>query len=117
MSSCSRCYARVDVRQVLDGNGKVGGLLDITKCLYDAIDRLEKAAAKQDEDGQGDGDDDGDEDETSSTLVLGAVMAAKALKGKPSGKNNRALQVSPGGPLFAVGSSLPTDLLYRCRWC
>lgn len=32
--------------QVVDGDGSVSGLLNIAKCLYDAIHRLEKRALK-----------------------------------------------------------------------
>lgn len=73
----------------MDGTGKIGGLLDIAKCLYDAVHRIQKQALKKQEE-EGDGEDD-------STLVLGAVMkAAKAMntKGKASAKNQKALQVT-----------------------
>ena len=32
--------------QVIDGEGNVTGLLNIAKCLYDAIHRLKKKAAR-----------------------------------------------------------------------
>lgn len=73
----------------MDAHGKVGGLLDIAKCLYDAVTRLEKAAKKKEAEEGGDGGGGGDK-----TMMLGAVMeAAKAMKGKGSAKNQRALQV------------------------
>lgn len=76
--------------QVMDAQGKIGGLLDIAKCLYDAVSRLEHAAKKKAlEEGDGDG-----EVGSGSTVMIGAVMeAAKAMKGKASAKNQQALQV------------------------
>ncbi len=69
----------------MDANGKIGGLLDIAKCLYDAVNRLGKAAKKKAAEETGEDD---------STVMIGAVMeAAKAMKGKASAKNQRALQV------------------------
>lgn len=72
----------------MDASGKVGGILDIAKCIYDAVSRLEKAAKKKTEEG-------GEEEAGSgSTVMMGAVMeAAKAMKGKASAKNQQALQV------------------------
>lgn len=37
--------------QVVDDGGAVTGLLNIAKCLYDAIHRLEKKAARAEEQG------------------------------------------------------------------
>lgn len=37
---------RVPPTQVIDGEGNVTGLLNIAKCLYDAIHRLKKKAAR-----------------------------------------------------------------------
>ena len=76
----------------MDSNGKCVGLLDIAKCLYDAVTRLGKAAKKKAAESEAGGDDDG----SGSTVMIGAVMeAAKALKGKASAKSQRALQVPP----------------------
>lgn len=74
--------------QVMDSMGKVAGLVDIAKCLYDAVHRMEKQVRKKQEEEGSDEDDD-------STLVLGAMMeAAKAVnKDKASAKNQKALQV------------------------
>lgn len=72
----------------MDATGKVGGILDIAKCIYDAVNRLEKAS-KTDAEEAG-----GEEAASSSTVMMGAVMqAAKAMKGKASAKNQKALQV------------------------
>ncbi|CAM9344846.1 unnamed protein product, partial [Hapterophycus canaliculatus] len=71
---------------VMDTQGKIGGLLDIAKCLYDAVNRLGKAAKKKaaEEDAADDG---------GSTVIIGAVLeAAKAMKGKASAQNQKALQ-------------------------
>lgn len=38
------------IGQVVDGEENVAGLLNIAKCLYDAIHRLEKKAVKAEED-------------------------------------------------------------------
>lgn len=74
----------------MDSNGKCVGLLDIAKCLYDAVTRLGKAAKKKAADNEAGGDDGG----SGSGSMIGAVMqAAKALKGKASAKSQRALQV------------------------
>lgn len=87
--------------QVTDANGKICGLLDIAKCLYDAVHRLEKAAAKKaDGDDGGDGGGGGDD----STVMLGAVMeAAKAMKGKAnSAKHQNALQARRPISFFVI---------------
>lgn len=41
---------------MVDGEDNVAGLLNIAKCLYDAIHRLEKKAHKAEEDKQAGGD-------------------------------------------------------------
>lgn len=75
----------------MDSTGKCVGLLDIAKCLYDAVTRLGKAAKKKAADQSGEA---GGDDGSGSTVMIGAVMeAAKALKGKASAKSQRALQV------------------------
>lgn len=43
----------VGVVQVVSEEGAVSGLLSIAKCLYDAIHRLEKKAARAEEEGGG----------------------------------------------------------------
>lgn len=71
-----------------DTNGKVTGLLDIAKCLYDAVNRLEKAAKKKEAE---EGDAGRGED---SSAMLGVMLeAAKAMKGNTSSKDKRALKV------------------------
>lgn len=45
-----RCLCN-DWFQVVDDGGAVTGLLNIAKCLYDAIHRLEKKAARAEEQG------------------------------------------------------------------
>lgn len=73
----------------MDAQGKVSGLLDIAKCLYDAVHRLEKVAKKKE---AKEGEEGGDGDKA---VMLGAVVeAAKAIKGKGTAKNQRALQVT-----------------------
>lgn len=42
--------------QVIDGEGNVTGLLNIAKCLYDAIHRLKKKAARAGASESGDAD-------------------------------------------------------------
>lgn len=79
--------------QVMDTQGKIAGLLDIAKCLYDAVTRLGKAAHKKatEEEAADDG---------GSTVMIGAVLeAAKAMnmKGKASAQNQKALQVTRRG--------------------
>lgn len=72
----------------MDGSGKVRGLLDIAKCLYDAVHRMEKQAIKQEEEDEGSGD---------NAAVLGAMVeAAKAMKakGKTAAKHHKAIQVT-----------------------
>ena len=63
---------------VLDRDGSVVGLLDIAKCLYDAISIMEKVQQKQDQKQEGD---------KASNAVLTAAMK-KAMTGK--GGSNRA---------------------------
>lgn len=72
-----------------DAYGKVTGLLDIAKCLYDAMTRLRKAAAKKEAEEGGGG---GDGEDGSTAAVLAVMEAAKATKGKASAKQQRALQ-------------------------
>lgn len=76
---------------MVDLQGKVTGLLDIAKCLYDAVHRLEKAAKKKvTEEGE-----DGGGGAGGNAAMLGAVMeAAKSIKGKATARNQQALQVS-----------------------
>lgn len=89
----------------MDSNGKIGGLLDIAKCLYDAVTRLEKAAKKKAAEETGEDD---------STVMIGAVMeAAKAMKGKASAKNQRALQV-PFRCLFSAVSVVALLVVFGC---
>lgn len=40
--------------KVVNGEGAVSGLLNIARCLYDAIHRLEKKAMRAEEEGKGD---------------------------------------------------------------
>ncbi len=47
------CRCMRSCRQVVSEEGAVSGLLNIAKCLYDAIHRLEKKAAKAEEQEQG----------------------------------------------------------------
>ena len=80
----------------MDPQGKVSGLLDIAKCLYDAVHRLEKAAKKKAEEEEEEGG--GDSGGGGNVAMLGAVMeAAKAIKGKSNARNQKALQVSCAG--------------------
>lgn len=74
-----------------DGQGQVTGILDIAKCLYDAIDRLEKEARKKEAEQAAEGGEAQSGNEESKAMMLGAIInATKAMKGKT---NNRALQV------------------------
>lgn len=67
------------------------GILDIAKCLYDAIDRLEKEAMKKEAGQAAEGGAMQSGNEESKVMMLGAIIdATKAMKGKA---NNRALQV------------------------
>lgn len=86
-----RLFLDAFCRQVVDAQGKVTGLLDIAKCLYDAVHRLEKAAKKKaEEEEEGGGGGGG-----GNVAMLGAVMeAAKSIKGKATARNQQALQVS-----------------------
>lgn len=46
-----RCFVTLDLLQVVGDGGAVTGLLNIAKCLYDAIHRLEKKATRAEEQG------------------------------------------------------------------
>lgn len=56
--------------QVVSEEGAVSGLLSIAKCLYDAIHRLEKKAAKVEEDGGGGGMSDEKQELAASLLKV-----------------------------------------------
>lgn len=53
---CSRQLVSIMSIQVIDGEGNVTGLLNIAKCLYDAIHRLKKKAARTGANESGDAD-------------------------------------------------------------
>ena len=78
----------------MDTQGRITGLLDIAKCLYDAINRLEKAARKKEAAGGGAGAASGTSGGEDNAMMLGAMIeAAKVMKGKGSARNQRAFQV------------------------
>ncbi|CAN0160389.1 unnamed protein product, partial [Ectocarpus sp. 6 AP-2014] len=71
---------------VIDGEGNVTGLLSIAKCLYDAIQRLKKKAARAENSGGGGGGG-------NANLAASVLQMANAGKGK--GKNKtRDLQAA-----------------------
>lgn len=95
----------------MDASGKVVGLLDITKCLYDAIERLEKAADKK-EQAEGEG-----EKTEESAAMLGVVLeAAKTMKGR-SAKNHRAIQASRGRMMGDHFGNDSRKLFRICIYC
>ncbi|CAM9490449.1 unnamed protein product, partial [Ectocarpus sp. 8 AP-2014] len=73
---------------VIDGEGNVTGLLSIAKCLYDAIQRLKKKAARVENSGGGGGGG-------NANLAASVLQMANAGKGKGKGKNKtRDLQAA-----------------------
>lgn len=94
----------------MDPQGKVTGLLDIAKCLYDAVHRLEKAAKKKaEEEEEGGGGGGG-----GNVAMLGAVMeAAKSIKGKATARNQQALQVTWEGEEGRRRSCPPISVFSR----
>ena len=85
---------------VLDREGVVVGLLDIAKCLYDAISVLEKVQ-KQDGGGAGSGD--------ASAAALAQVMTV-AMQGAAGGRGTNTAQMQAMQALMEqmFGGSVPT---------
>lgn len=80
--------SRHRMKQVRSSRGEITGVLDIAKCLYDAVSRLQKAAEKK-----ASSTDDGDN---------GSGVNISMLKemGKGKGKKSKAfMQVTPPGKL------------------
>jgi hypothetical protein len=86
---------------VMDDKGAIIGLLDIAKCLYDAISVLEKVSDL----------DDQSESATSSSATSDAMMAAfKATQKSKGNKGNKAQMEAMMKTLMAsmFGGAVPT---------
>ena len=86
---------------VLDKTGSVVGLLDIAKCLYDAISVLERV--------QDDGSV-GESEKTSASAVSDAMMLAMKAAGSKSKKGNNKMQMEAMQALMEsmFGGAVPT---------
>ena len=84
---------------VLDRDGAVVGLLDIAKCLYDAISIMEKVQKKQEAEGKGGAD---------ATSAAALSLAMKKVMGSKGGGNRAQLAAMQALMDNMFGGSVPT---------